>query len=604
MDKKPSKEHFLLAVIKPLFGIKSRTLSLMEEEQVQSPGRTVLREFFRRKMTIVGLVGFLTMFSLAIILPFFFPMVLHDFDTGQFNQPPSRNMMRLPGALVGNVAMIDAGIGYGVGLSTDNRLYTWGVMHGHSAPLSNPPQSHRIFNHISAGQGHALAVTTCGYVYVWGDQNIVFNLANVPPAIQGHVMTAAAGRRVSVALTNDGRPHVWGNMSDANNISLPRFPRDAFGVHVEMNTHSAGILTDDGRVYVLAPTMREFREVPDEIQGRIIDFALGELTGAAVLDDGSVHVWGTPGAARDRIPEHIQGHVVSIESGREHYTVLLRDGSVESWGNDQHGRASAPNLSNVTDIFVGTDHNYALLENGDVITWGLRGFIFGTDNSGRDIFSRLWFAGRYSMLIGFIAVLVSGFIGLILGSLSGYFGGATDMFIMRLGEAVSSLPFLPIALIVMWRFGDHFGPIGGMVFLMVIMGALIWPGLMRLVRGMFLQARESEYVTAARTLGVRQITIIFKHIFPNIASAAIVWFTLSLAGSMLTETTLSFIGFGVNEPTPTWGNMLTGANNSLVLRDQWWRWVFPAVALVTTALSINLIGDGLREATDPKSRGR
>jgi len=605
MDKKlPKKENFLLAAIKPLFGIKSRTLSLMEEERIQSPGRTILREFFRRKMTIVGLVGFCTMFLLSLILPFFFPIDLRDFDTGQFNQPPSRSMMRLPGSLRGNVAMIDAGPGYGVGLSTTNRLYTWGVMHGHSEPLNDPPQSNRTFNHVSAGQGHALAVTECGYVYVWGDQNIVFNLANVPPAIQGRVTTATAGRRVSVALTDDGRPHVWGNMSDANNISLPRFPRDAFGVHVEMNTHSAGILTDDGRVFVLAPTMREFREVPDEIQGRIVDFALGELTGAAVLDDGSVYVWGAASDARDTIPAHIHGQVVSIQAGREHYTALLRDGSVVSWGDDNHGRATAPNLSNVVDIFVGVDHNYALLANGNVETWGLRGFIFGTDNTGRDIFSRLWFAGRYSMLIGAAAVLVAGIIGLILGSLSGYFGGTVDMFIMRLGDAVTALPPLPIILILMWRFGGRFGSVGGMVLIMCFMGMLTWPGLMRLIRGQFLQARESEYVTAARTLGVRQMKIIFKHIFPNISSAAIVWLTLTLAGSMLTETGLSFIGFGITEPTPTWGNMLTGANNSIVLREQWWRWVFPAIALVTTALSINLIGDGLREATDPKSRGR
>jgi peptide/nickel transport system permease protein len=208
------------------------------------------------------------------------------------------------------------------------------------------------------------------------------------------------------------------------------------------------------------------------------------------------------------------------------------------------------------------------------------------------------------MLIGTVVVLVAGTVGIVLGSLAGYFGGAVDMFIMRFGEAIGSLPFLPIALIIMWRFGHLFGPIGGMVFLMFVLGLLTWPGLMRLVRGQFLQARESEYVTAARTLGVGQMKIIFKHIFPNIASIVIVWLTLTLAGSMLIETGLSFIGFGVSEPTPTWGNMLSGANNSLVLREQWWRWVFPAVALVTTALSINLIGDGLREATDPRARGR
>jgi len=317
-----------------------------------------------------------------------------------------------------------------------------------------------------------------------------------------------------------------------------------------------------------------------------------------------VYVWGAASPARDTIPAHIHGQVVNIQAGREHYTVLLRDGSVVSWGDDNHGRASAPTVSNAVDIFVGVDHNYVLLANGNVQTWGLRGFIFGTDNTGRDIFSRLWFAGRYSMLIGAVAVFVSTIIGLILGSISGYFGGAVDMFIMRFGEAVTALPQLPIIVILMFRFGNEFGPVGGMVLIMALLGFLQWPALMRLVRGQFLQARDSEYVVAARTLGVGQVKIIFRHIFPNIASAVIVSLTLGLAGAMLTETGLSFIGFGITEPTPTWGNMLTGANNSIVLREQWWRWVFPATALVTTAISINLIGDGLREATDPRARGR
>jgi peptide/nickel transport system permease protein len=598
------KSNFLLDALKPLLGMRSKTLSLMEEEQVQSPGRTILREFFRRKLTILGLIGFFTILIASVILPFFFPLDLSDHDTGQFNQPPGLNMMSVPRALRGNISMISPGPGYGVGLSNDNMLYTWGAMIGNSEPLRNPPLLHAPAVHISAGQGHALAVTDDGYVYIWGDENIVFLLHHIPWHIQGTVTTAAAGRRMSVALTDQGRPYAWGNMGDMANIALHRFPMTAHGVQVEMNTLTAGIRTDNGRLYILMPTSREFRYVPDEIQGRIIDFAMGETTAAALLDDNTVVVWGAAGEARDTIPTHIQGRVVSLMGGREHYTVLLDNGHVYSWGENTHGRAVAPTITNATQIFVGTDHNYALLSDGSVVTWGLRGFIFGTDGRGRDIFSRLWSAGRYSLLIGAVAVIVSGLIGLFLGGLSGYYGGKVDMFLMRFAEAVGSLPFLPIALILQWRFRDFFGPVGGMVFLMVVLGLLTWPGLMRLVRGQFLQARESEYVTAARTLGVRQYLIIFKHIFPNVASVAIVSLTLSLASSMLTETTLSFIGFGITEPTPTWGNMLTGANNSIVLREQWWRWVFPAVALVTTAMSINLIGDGLREATDPKAQGR
>jgi len=203
-----------------------------------------------------------------------------------------------------------------------------------------------------------------------------------------------------------------------------------------------------------------------------------------------------------------------------------------------------------------------------------------------------------------VAVIIQGFLGLTLGGFAGYYGGKLDMFIMRLGEVVGSLPFLPLAVILQFRFRHFFGPIGGMVFLMFVLGSLSWPFLMRLVRAQILQAKESEYVLAARSLGVRQLKLIFRHIMPNVASSAIVLLTLALAGSMLTETGLAFIGFGVAEPTPTWGNMLAGSNNSVVLREQWWRWVFPAISLVTVAISINLVGDGLREATDPRSQGR
>jgi len=190
-----------------------------------------------------------------------------------------------------------------------------------------------------------------------------------------------------------------------------------------------------------------------------------------------------------------------------------------------------------------------------------------------------------------------------LGGVSGFYGGKLDMFLMRFQEAVQSIPFLPLAMILQWRFRHVFGPIGGMMFLMSVLGLLMWPPLMRLVRGQILQARETEYVIAAKALGVRQFKIIARHILPNVASAAIVWLTLNLATSMLIEGTLSFLGFGISEPFPTWGNMITGMS-SVVLRDHWWRWVFPAVSLVTVAISINLIGDGLREATDPRSQGR
>ena len=606
-DKKERKTSFFGMLMGMMFGRRASSMSIMEEEQVQSPMKTIAKEFFRRKLTIIGLVGFFTMLLASLIIPFFFPIDLRDVDSGQVNQRPSRNMMRIPRDIRGDVVMLGAGPGYGVGITSDNRVHTWGTVSVIAEPLLNPPQPGRPISQVSAGPYHAIVITEDGHIYSWGNENPTFDMHAVPDAIQGHVVTAVAGMRMTVALTDDGRLHTWGgaSMTRREVAATGRVSRDATPVKLTSNSLTFGVLTDEGYIYVLMQTPRGIRYVSDEIQGRAVDFAMSDDVGAAVLDDGTVVIWGdSTNAAIVTIPPEIQGRAVSIEAGRGHFTVLLDDGSVASWGDNVHGRTNAPNVNNAVAISVAGDHNYVMLQDGSITTWGLHGFIFGTDHWGRCVFTRMWHGGRYSLLIGMVAVVIQGFIGLLLGGLAGYFGGKVDMVIMRLGEVVGSLPFLPLAIILQFRFRGVFGPIGGMIFLMSVLGILSWPLLMRLVRAQIFQAKQSEYVLAARALGVRQHKIIFRHIMPNVISAAIVLLTLALAGSMLTETALSFLGFGVAEPTPTWGNMLTGSNSSIVLRDQWWRWAFPAVALVTVAVSINLIGDGLREATDPRSQGR
>ena len=608
MDKENKRKgSWFGSLMGMMFGEKVSRVSLLEEEQVQSPMKTMVKEFFRRKLTIVGLVGFSTMLIASTIIPIFFPLDLRGTDPGQVNQRPSMNMMSIPNNIRNDLYLIASGSGFGVGVTNDHRIHVWGTVSTIAEPILNPPQPGRPIAHLSAGPYHALAVTEDGYVYVWGNEAPSFEIMNIPAGIQGRVVYAEAGMRMTVAITDDGRIHAWGGVAMLRRevAATHRLPSTETAVQVESNVLTFGVLTDAGEVYVLMQTPRGIRYVPEEIQGQIIDFAMSDDGAAAVLRDGTVVTWG---AATDLtsmiVPDELQGRVTAISAGREHFTVILDDGSVASWGDNAHGRTDAPRVTNAEFIAVGGDHNYVMTADGTIHTWGLRGFLFGTDQNGRCVWTRLWSGGRYSLLIGMVAVIVQGFIGLILGGLAGYYGGKLDMFIMRLGEVVGSLPFLPLAVILQFRFRDYFGDVGGMAFLMIVLGILTWPALMRLVRAQILQVKESEYVLGARALGVRQFKIIFRHIMPNVISVAIVLLTLALASSMLTESALSFIGFGVSEPTPTWGNMLVGSNNSIVLRDQWWRWLFPAVALVTTAISINLIGDGLREATDPRSQGR
>ena len=231
-------------------------------------------------------------------------------------------------------------------------------------------------------------------------------------------------------------------------------------------------------------------------------------------------------------------------------------------------------------------------------------FLLGTDDLGRDIFARLVNGGKMTMTIGALSVVISTIIGILLGGIAGYFGGFLDMAIMRVAEVVSSMPFIPFAMILSAVLGSQVSVEQRMYIIMVILGLLSWPGLCRQVRAQMFAQREMEYVTAAKTIGVKENKIIFKHIIPNVMSVVLVSITLSFGTSMLTESTLSYLGFGIPAPTPTWGNMLSNANNSVIIQNYWWNWVFVGLIFGLSCVCINLFGDGLRDALDPKSNER
>ena len=178
------------------------------------------------------------------------------------------------------------------------------------------------------------------------------------------------------------------------------------------------------------------------------------------------------------------------------------------------------------------------------------------------------------------------------------------MFLQRVAEVVGSLPTIPFLMILSSFIGNKLPPAQRIRMIMILLGIMGWTGLQRLVRAQVLSVREQEYVTAARAVGIKRNGIIFKHILPNIISVIIVSVTISFGTSMLTESTLSYLGFGVQPPQPTWGNMLRGANDSVVIQNFWWRWVFPGLILSICVICINLIGEGLRDAIDPKSQER
>ena len=206
------------------------------------------------------------------------------------------------------------------------------------------------------------------------------------------------------------------------------------------------------------------------------------------------------------------------------------------------------------------------------------------------------------MTIGAVAVLVSSFIAIVIGCLSGYFGGWVDLLLMRVTEVFSAIPFLPFAMMLSYILSYYpIGETARMLLIMVILGLLSWTGLARIIRGQVLSEREKEFVLAARAMGVGERRIAFLHILPNVLSVILVSMTLDFAACLLTESSLSYLGFGVQQPRPTWGNMLGGANNSIVIQNYWWQWLFPALFLSVATISINMIGDTMRDVLDPKS---
>jgi len=222
-------------------------------------------------------------------------------------------------------------------------------------------------------------------------------------------------------------------------------------------------------------------------------------------------------------------------------------------------------------------------------------FIMGTDDLGRDVFSRIIYGSRVSLTVGAVAVGISMFIGIILGLVSGYYGGIIDSIIMRLVDIMLCFPtFFLILMVIAFLEPNIYN-------VMIVIGLTSWPGITRLIRGEVLSIRERDYIQLAKISGISDLRIMFVHILPNVIGPIVVNTTLGIGSAILAESALSFLGLGVQPPTPSWGNILTTGKDYIHIA--WWLSVFPGIMIFFTVLCFNLLGEGLRDIFDPRTSG-
>ncbi|MBE6553395.1 MAG: ABC transporter permease subunit [Ruminococcaceae bacterium] len=616
---------------------KTMANDIFAVEKLESPTKQAVKSFFRRKIAVTALVVLVALFLFVFIGPLFIPMDLTYSDALQANIAPNYEMLSVPSGLKDDVRDINGYANFTVGVSNDNTLYMWGYTKDALTKVDykNFPeeiQPGKVFM-AAAGTDHIIAITTDGKVVGWGDRtrgqygeaNAADALLQMPDFVMNGTLDTSKVQQLvcgyqSTALVYDGQLYMWGNTRAVLNMNeLLELTRTYTAENntrvakIALSNYYAIVLYEDGTMTggnTLFNRDSAYSSNGGKVQNfasylsnkKITDIAATDVCYAFLTESGEVLVAGAFKYGEELIPALEGEKFVELKAGTRHFLGLTDQNKAYAWGHNDKGQASIYGKS-ADAIFAGAKQSYLTDEEDDLThKCGMKGYIFGTDGKGRDVFTRIVHGGKMTMTVGAVAVIVSSIIAIIIGCLSGYFGGWVDLLLMRITEIFSAIPFLPFAMMLSFVIRNY--PISEntrIFIIMIILGLLSWTGLARMIRGQVLAEREKEFVIAAQSMGVKENRIAFKHILPNVISVILVSMTLDFAGCLLTESSLSYLGFGVQQPRPTWGNMLDGANNSIVIQNYWWQWVFPAIFLSIATISINIIGDTLRDVLDPKS---
>lgn len=587
----------------------------LKEEAILSPGKVAVKNFFRNPLGVIGLLMFIAILLLVFVGSAIIPFNQYYSQGNLTNVAPGGAYMNYPKEMENEgTQKISIGNTFAVGLTNEDNVYVWGS--DNEDKVLTVPDSvkeglkGKKVTDVAAGDRHILVATEDNEIYGWGNNS--FEQTKMPPMQENQIKSEGieklgAGVQYSVVLTKAKNLVVWGSTM-ASRLNL--IPSDIQGQVEDFDTSPINMLVvkTDGTIQLLGVLGAENQTtMPKELTDGstfVKKVALTSSSAAAIDEDGKLYVWGPSRDAisGDNVPE-FEAPIVDIQGADTTFTALDENGKIYTWGKDNYGELNAPD-GEFEQIYASYFNQYAVEKENNIKTWGLNGFRFGSDDQGRDIFTRLVHGGRMTMTISLISTIIQVVLGVAIGMIAGFAGGRVDNILMRISEIISSFPFYPMLISLSALLPPGASQTQRITMVMVLLGLLGWTSLARLVRGQILAERERDYITAARALGVKNSQIMIRHILPNILSIVIVNATLAYAGNLLTESGLSFLGFGVQEPTPSWGNMLSAAQSSEVLNIYWWRWVFPALAVFLVSFSVNLMGDAIRDAIDPRANER
>lgn len=597
------------SMFKGLFSSKSKEKkleSILQEEAISSPTKVIWKNFLHDRLARLGIIGFAAILLFCFVGSAIFPIVNETTTESMLkNIGPGRNYLKYDKNIEkAGIKDLQNGISFSYALGNDGKLYSWGKDAYGSLDIPKKAQNQKI-EQIAVGDKHVLALTASGEVIGWGYNN--FDQADMPSNIKSlasaeGISKVFAGESYSGVITKEKNLYLWGSINASKLDTLPKGVQGRI-VDVKGSTYNIVMLLDDGTVAVAGTQGNELSAVPAQLTDGSINIVKADMTfrtGIALDDKGKIHVWGSSDKGMLNVPE-INEKIVQISTNRNAMYALGESGTVYHWGDDALKEQQVPKDLKAKAIYSGYYQSFAADESGKIAAWGNKGYLMGTDEFGRDLFIRLMAGGKVTLMVGFLACIIEATIGMTVGMIAGFKGGWIDNVLMRISEIFNSIPFMPLVITLSAFLGVNMPSSQKMVLIMIILGLISWPSLARIVRGQILIEREKDFVLAARALGIKEFSIIIRHILPNVLNLCIVNVTLSYAVNMITESGLSFLGFGVQAPMPSWGNMLTGAQSSEVIQFYWWRWILPAVCIMIAAFSINLIGDGLRDALDPKA---